>query len=67
METEELSEIKATTFVKLQIKWSNVVLLTVIHLMALYAAVVVAPRITLNTFVWCRWRLIYLLHTYTNT
>ena len=66
METEELSESKAATSVKLQIKWSNVVLLTVIHLMALYAAAVVLPRVRLLTFTWSRWRPVCLLHTFTS-
>ena len=66
METEEFPEIKAAPSVKEQIKWFNVALLTVIHLMTLYAGAVVVPRVGLITFIWCRWRLIYLLHTYTS-
>ena len=54
METEEVPESKAGTPVKQQIKWRNVVLLTVIHLMALYAAVDVVPRSKLKTILWCR-------------
>ena len=55
---------RTNTSVKQQIKWSNVVLLTVIHLMALYAAAVVVPRRRLFTFAWSRGRLVCLLHTY---
>ena len=63
VEAEELPESKGVT---LQIKWRNVVLLTVIHLIALYAAADVVPRLRLNTFVWRRWRPVCLLHTYTS-
>ena len=66
METEEFPEIKAAPSVKEQIKWSYMVVLIVTHLIAFYAAVVVVPRVGLITFIWCRWRLIYLLHTYTS-
>ena len=51
---EEVPDSKATTPVKQQIIWSNVVLLTVIHLLTLYAVVVVMPRVRLITFLWCR-------------
>ena len=51
---EEVTESKAATAVKQQIIWRNVVLLTVIHLLALYAAVVVVPRAKLITFIWRR-------------
>ena len=50
---EEVTESKAATAVKQQIIWRNVVLLTVIHLLALYAAVVL-PRVKLITFIWRR-------------
>ena len=63
---EEVPDSKATTPVKQQIIWSNVVLLTVIHLLTLYAFVVVLPRIRMITIIWRRWRLVFLLHTYTN-
>jgi len=62
---EEVPESKAATPVKQQIIWSNVVLLTVIHLLALYAAFAVVPRLKLITSIWCRWRLVFLLRTYT--
>ena len=63
---EEVPESKASTPVNQQIIWRNVVLLTVIHLLALYAAVTVVPRVKLITFIWRRWRLLFLLHTYTS-
>ena len=66
VEAEGVSESKAATSVKQQIKWFNVVLLAVIHLMALYAAVDLLPRVKLNTILWCRWRPVCLLHTYTS-
>jgi xanthine/uracil permease len=62
---EEVTESKAATPVNQQIVWRNVVLLTVIHLLALYSAVAVVPRLRLITFTWRRWRLVFLLHTYT--
>jgi hypothetical protein len=63
---EEFPESKAANPVKQQIIWRNVVLLTAIHLLALYATVAVIPRVRLFTFIWCRWRLVFLLHTYTS-
>ena len=63
---EEVPESKAATPVNQQIIWRNVVLLTFAHLLALYAAVTVIPRVKLSTFSWCRWRLVFLLHTYTS-
>ena len=51
---EEVTESKAATAVKQQLIWRNVVQLTVIHLLALYAAVVVLPRMKLITFIWRR-------------
>ena len=51
---EEVTESKAPTAVKQQIIWRNVVQLTVIHLLALYAAVAVLPRMKLITFIWRR-------------
>ena len=51
---EEVTESKAATAVKQQIIWRNAVLLTVIHLLALYAAVVVLPRAKLITLIWSR-------------
>ena len=66
MEAEVAPESKATTPLKHQIKWSYMVVLIVTHLMALYAAVVVVPRVRFFTFAWCRWRLVCLLRTYTS-
>jgi xanthine/uracil permease len=63
---EEVPDSKAVTPVKQQIIWRNVVLLTVIHLLAVYAAVVIVPRVKLITFIWRRWRLVFLLRTYTS-
>jgi hypothetical protein len=63
---EEFPESKTATPVKQQIVWRNVVQLTVIHLLALYAAVVVLPRMSVITFIWSRWRLVFLLHAYTS-
>ena len=63
---EEVPESKAATPVNQQIIWRNVVLLTVVHLVALYAAVTVIPRVKLITFSWRRWRPVFLLHTYTS-
>ena len=62
---EDVPESKAATPEKQQIIWRNVVLLTVIHLPALYAAFAVVPRIKLITFIWRRWCLVILLRTYT--
>ena len=62
---EDVPESKAANPVKQQIIWRNVVLLTVIHLLALYAAFAVVPRMKLVTFIWSRWRLVILLRTYT--
>jgi hypothetical protein len=62
---EEVPESKTAILVKQRIKWRNVVLLTVIHLLALYAAVAVIPRVKLMTFIWGRYRLVCPLHTYT--
>ena len=66
VEAEEIPESKATTPVRQQIMWPTAVVLTVLHLIALYAAAVVIPRVRLITFIWCRWRLVCLLHTYTS-
>ena len=66
VEAEVAPESKVTPRLKQQIKWSYVVLLTVIHLMALYAVAVVGPRLRLITLIWCRWRPVCLLHTYTS-
>ena len=55
---EEVPESKAATPVKQQIIWRNVVLLTVIHLLGLYAAFVV-PRSTMIGFIWRKWRLAF--------
>jgi xanthine/uracil permease len=63
---EEVPESKAATPMYQQIIWRNVVLLTFIHLVALYAAVTVVPRLRLITFSWRRWRMVFLLHTYTS-
>jgi xanthine/uracil permease len=63
---EEVPESKAASPVNQQIIWRNVVLLTVVHLLALYAAVTVVPRVKLITLSWRRWRLLFLLHTYTS-
>ena len=63
---EEVPESKAATPVKQQIIWRNVVLLTFIHLLALYTAVVLVPRMRMITYIWRRWRLVFLLHTYTS-
>jgi len=63
---EEVPESKTATPEKQQIIWRNVVLLTVIHLLALYAAFAVVPRMKLVTFIWSRWRLVILLRTYTS-
>ena len=54
VEAEVAPESKATTPLKQQIKWSYVVLLTVIHLMAIYAAVDVVTSSKLSTLLWCR-------------
>jgi len=62
---EEVPESNAATPEKQQIIWRNVVLLTVIHLLALYAAFAVLPRLKLITITWGRWRLVILLRTYT--
>ena len=61
---EKAPESKAATPVKQQILWHNVVLLTVVNLLGLYAAVTVMPRVTLITFSWRRWRLVFVLHIY---
>ena len=50
---EEVTESNATTPVKQQIIWLNVVLLTVMHLLALYAPLVV-PGTKPITFIWRR-------------
>ena len=54
---EEVPESKAATPVKRQIVWHNLVLLTVIHLMALYTAVFLAPRAGLFDYIWRKFRL----------
>jgi hypothetical protein len=59
-------ESKAATPVKQQIIWRNVVLLTFIHLVLFYTGFVLLPRMRLITFIWRRWRLVFLLHTYTS-
>jgi len=64
---EEVPESKAATPVNQQIIWRNVVLLTVVHLLALYAVVIVIPRMKLIAFICRRWRLVFLLYTYTST
>jgi len=51
---EEVTDRKAATPVKQQIIWRKAVLLTVTHLLALYAAVAVVPRVKLITFIWRR-------------
>jgi len=63
---EEVPESKAAIPMNQQILWRNVVLLTVAHLLALYAAVTVMPLMKLSTFICRRWRLVFLLHTYTS-
>jgi hypothetical protein len=50
-------EAETATPAKWQIKWSNVILLTVIHLLAIYGFIVVVPRIKLATFIWSKWHL----------
>jgi hypothetical protein len=57
-EVEEIPGSKTATPVKQRIKWGNVVLLTIIHMVALYATVVVMPRVKLETFIWGRYRLV---------
>jgi hypothetical protein len=57
VEQEEVAESKTATVVKQQIKWRNVVLLTVVHLLALYAVVFEIRREKLMTSIWCRYRL----------
>lgn len=49
---ESVAEDGVATSVKRQIKWCNVIELTVIHLLATYGALVVLPRVKLVTFVW---------------
>jgi len=62
---EEVPDSKAAIPVKQQTIWRNVVLLTVIHLLALYTAVFKLPRVRISTLIWRTWRLVFLLHTYT--
>ena len=56
---EEVPDSKAATPVKQQIIWRNVVLLTVIHLVALYAVVVVLPRMRVINIIWRKCRLVF--------
>ncbi|XP_023714739.2 stearoyl-CoA desaturase 5-like, partial [Cryptotermes secundus] len=45
-------EADTATPAKQQMKWNNVILLTVIHLLALYSLLVVVPRAKLLTVLW---------------
>ncbi|PNF16818.1 hypothetical protein B7P43_G19111, partial [Cryptotermes secundus] len=45
-------EADTATPAKQQMKWNNVILLTVIHLLALYSLLVVVPRAKLITVLW---------------
>jgi hypothetical protein len=62
VEQEEVSGGKTATVVNKRIKFSNVVLLTVIHLVAIYTIVFVFPRLSLATLIWCRYRLSSVTH-----
>jgi hypothetical protein len=57
VEQEEVTESKTANLVKQQIKWINVVLLTALYLIALYALVFVLHRLKLMTLIWGRYRL----------
>jgi hypothetical protein len=57
VEQEEVYGSKTATVVKQRIKWNNVVVLTVVHLVAIYSTVFVLPRMSLVTFLWRRYRL----------
>jgi hypothetical protein len=57
VEQEEVAESKTANLVKRQIKWLNVVVLTVAHLIGLYALVFVSHRLKLKTLIWGRYRL----------
>jgi hypothetical protein len=52
---ETAAQSGVATPVKRQIIWGNVFELTVIHLLALYGALVVLPRVQLATIVWRKW------------
>jgi hypothetical protein len=66
-EAQEVADSKATIPVKQQIIWRNVVLLTVIHLLALYAVAVILPRLELITLTWRKCQLpVTYLHKYLN-
>jgi xanthine/uracil permease len=47
-------ESKAATPQKQQVIWRNVILLTLIHLVALYGAIVIIPRINPITWIWSK-------------
>jgi xanthine/uracil permease len=62
---EGVPESKVATPVKQRIIWRNVALLTFIHLLALYAAAVIIPRLKLITIIWRKCRLsVAHLHKY---
>jgi hypothetical protein len=54
-QAETVVEGDVATPKKRHMKWGNVILLTVIHLLAMYGILVVLPRAKLASTVWRKW------------
>jgi hypothetical protein len=54
-EAEKATQVEVTTPAKRQIKWGNVIVLTVIHLLAAYGFLAVIPRSKLASLIWSKW------------